>query len=82
MRDSGTYSIEAGTERVEIDHGLGIAPNIVTVTGAPDGTQVFTLASRALLLVLLPEGHGGCELVWTVGYEQPPEPEHIEEEMV
>ena len=80
MVDYGTYEVPAGAERVEIPHALGRAPNIVTVEGLPEGSKVFTLVDRALL-VLLPEGHGGRELAWTVGYEQPPEPEHIEEEM-
>ncbi len=79
MRDSGTYSIEAGAERVEIPHALGRAPNIVTVEGLPEGSKVFTLMDRALLLVL-PPGHEGCEVEWSVGYEAPPEPERDEDE--
>ncbi len=80
MQESGVYQAPAGAERVEIPHSLGVAPNVVQVSGAPDGSKVFTLENKALL-VLLPPGSGACELAWTVGYEQPPEPEHIEEEM-
>lgn len=79
LTDSGVATVPAGAERVEIPHALGRAPNIVTVEGLPEGSKVFTLADRALL-VLLPEGHGGCELVWTVGYEAPEEPERDEDE--
>jgi hypothetical protein len=79
MVDYGTYEVPAGAERAEIPHALGRAPNIVTVEGLAEGSKVFTLVDRALL-VLLPEGHGGCELVWTVGYEAPPEPERDEDE--
>lgn len=79
IEDSGTYSIEAGAERVEIAHGLGVAPNIVTVD-APDGSEVYTLGNEALL-VILPAGAAVTELRWSVGYEQPPEPKHEEEEM-
>ena len=77
--DSGVATVPAGIERFEITHNLGRAPNIVTVEGLPEGSKVFTLVDRALL-VLLPEGHGGCELVWTVGYEAPAEPERDDDE--
>lgn len=77
MRDSGTYSIEAGAERVEIPHALGRAPNIVTVEGLPEGGKVFTLMDRALLLVL-PPGSEACEVEWSVGYVEPQEPERDE----
>ena len=79
MRDSGTYSIEVGAERVEIPHALGRAPNIVTVEGLPEGSKVFTLMDRALLLVL-PPGSEACEVEWSVGYEAPVEPERDEDE--
>lgn len=80
MQESGVYRAPAGAERVEIPHSLGVAPNVVTVEGLPEGSEVFTLEDKALL-VLLPPGSEAYELAWTVGYEQPPEPEHIEEEM-
>ena len=79
MEDSGMATVPAGVERVEIAHNLGRAPNIVTVEGLPEGSKVFTLMDRALLLVL-PPGHEGCEVEWTVGYVEPPEPEHHEDE--
>jgi hypothetical protein len=75
MEDSGVATVPAGAERVEIAHNLGRAPNIVTVEGLPEGSKVFTLMDRALLLVLLPS-HEGCEVEWSVGYVEPPEPEH------
>ena len=77
MEDSGVATVPAGIERFEIAHNLGRAPNIVTVEGLPEGSKVFTLVDRALLLVL-PPGHEGCEVEWSVGYEAPPEPEHHE----
>jgi hypothetical protein len=79
MVDYGTYEVPAGAERVEIPHALGRAPNIVTVEGLPEGSKVFTLVDRALLLVL-PPGHEGCEVEWSVGYEAPAEPERDEDE--
>ncbi len=77
MEDSGVATVAAGIERFEIAHNLGRAPNIVTVEGLPEGSKVFTLMDRALLLVL-PHGHEGCEVEWSVGYVEPPEPEHHE----
>ena len=74
MEDSGVATVAAGIERFEIAHNLGRAPNIVTVEGLPEGSKVFTLMDRALLLVL-PPGHEGCEVEWSVGYVEPPEPE-------
>ena len=79
MGDSGVATVPAGIERFEIAHNLGRAPNIVTVEGLPEGSKVFTLMDRALLLVL-PSGHEGCEVEWSVGYVEPPEPEHHEDE--
>lgn len=79
MVDYGTYEVPAGAERAEIPHALGRAPNIVTVEGLPEGSKVFTLVDRALLLVL-PPGHEGCEVEWSVGYEAPVEPERDEDE--
>ncbi len=58
LTDSGVATVPAGVERVEIPHALGRAPNIVTVEGLPEGSKVFTLVDRALLLVL-PLGHEG-----------------------
>ena len=77
MEDSGVATVAAGIERVEIAHDLGRAPNVVHVTGLPDNSRVFTLDWRALLLVL-PPGHEGCEVEWSVGYEAPVEPERDE----
>ena len=77
MNDNGTYQIEAGIERVEIVHNLGRAPNVVQVNGLMNGARVFTLDWRALLIVM-PPGHEGCEVEWSVGYVEPPEPEHHE----
>ena len=77
MEDSGVATVAAGVERVEIAHNLGRAPNVVHVTGLPDNSRVFTLDWRALLLVL-PPGHEGCEVEWSVGYEAPVEPERDE----
>jgi len=79
MEDSGVATVAAGIERFEIAHNLGRAPNIVTVEGLPEGSKVFTLVDRALLLVL-PPGHEGCEVEWSVGYVEPPEPERDEDE--
>ena len=79
MEDSGVATVAAGVERVEIAHNLGRAPNVVHVTGLPDGSRVFTLDWRALLLVM-PPGHEGCEVEWSVGYEAPAEPERDEDE--
>jgi len=79
LTDSGVVTVPAGVERVEITHNLGRAPNIVTVEGLPEGSKVFTLMDRALLLVL-PPGHEGCEVEWSVGYEAPAEPERDEDE--
>ena len=79
LTDSGVATVPAGIERVEIAHNLGRAPNVVHVTGLPDGSRVFTLDWRALLLVM-PPGHEGCEVEWSVGYEAPPEPERDEDE--
>jgi len=31
-------------------------------------------------LLVMPPGHEGCEVEWSVGYEAPPEPEHDEDE--
>ena len=78
MEDSGVATVPAGVERFEIAHNLGRAPNIVTVEGLPEGSKVFTLMDRALLLVL-PPGHEGCEVEWSVGYVEPPEPERDED---
>ena len=77
MVDYGTYEVPAGRAGRDT-HALGRALNIVTVEDCRR-SKVFTLVDRALL-VLLPEGHGGCELVWTVGYEAPAEPERDEDE--
>ena len=79
MEDSGVATVPAGVERFEIAHNLGRAPNVVHVTGLPDGSRVFTLDWRALLIVM-PPGHEGCEVEWSVGYEAPPEPERDEDE--
>ena len=79
MEDSGVATVPAGVERVEIAHNLGRAPNVVHVTGLPDNSRVFTLDWRALLLVM-PPGHEGCEVEWSVGYEAPAEPERDEDE--
>jgi hypothetical protein len=79
MEDSGVATVPAGIERFEIAHNLGRAPNIVTVEGLPEGSKVFTLMDRALLLVL-PPGHERCEVEWSVGYVEPPEPERDEDE--
>ena len=79
MEDSGVATVAAGIERFEIAHNLGRAPNIVAVEGLPEGSKVFTLVDRALLLVL-PPGHEGCEVEWSVGYVEPPEPERDEDE--
>jgi hypothetical protein len=79
MEDSGVATVPAGAERVEIPHALGRAPNIVTVEGLPEGSKVFTLMDRALLLVL-PPGSEACEVEWSVGYETPAEPERDEDE--
>lgn len=79
MEDSGVATVAAGIERVEIAHNLGRAPNVVHVTGLPDGSRVFTLDWRALLIVM-PPGHEGCEVEWSVGYEAPAEPERDEDE--
>jgi hypothetical protein len=79
MEDSGVATVTAGVERVEIAHNLGRAPNVVHVTGLPDGSRVFTLDWRALLIVM-PPGHEGCEVEWSVGYEAPVEPERDEDE--
>ena len=79
LTDSGVATVPAGIERFEIPHALGRAPNIVTVEGLPEGSKVFTLVDRALLLVL-PPGHEGCEVEWSVGYEAPVEPERDEDE--
>jgi hypothetical protein len=74
MEDSGVATVAAGIERFEIAHNLGRAPNVVHVTGLPDGSRVFTLDWKALLIVM-PPGHEGCEVEWSVGYEAPAEPE-------
>ena len=79
MEDSGVATVAAGVERVEIAHNLGRAPNVVHVTGLPDDSRVFTLDWRALLIVM-PPGHEGCEVEWSVGYEAPVEPERDEDE--
>lgn len=79
MEDSGVATVAAGVDRVEIAHNLGRAPNVVHVTGLPDNSRVFTLDWRALLIVM-PPGHEGCEVEWSVGYEAPPEPERDEDE--
>ena len=79
MEDSGVATVAAGVERVEIAHNLGRAPNVVHVTGLPDDSRVFTLDRRALLLVM-PPGHEGCEVEWSVGYVELPEPERDEDE--
>lgn len=79
MEDSGVATVAAGIERVEIAHNLGRAPNVVHVTGLPDNSRVFTLDWRALLIVM-PPGHEGCEVEWSVGYAEPPEPERDEDE--
>ena len=79
MEDSGVATVAAGIERFEIPHALGRAPNIVTVEGLPEGSKVFTLMDRALLLVL-PPGSEACEVEWSVGYEAPAEPERDEDE--
>jgi hypothetical protein len=79
MEDSGVATVAAGVERVEIAHNLGRAPNVVHVTGLPDNSRVFTLDWRALLIVM-PPGHEGCEVEWSVGYEAPAEPERDEDE--
>jgi len=44
-----------------------------------DDSRVFTLDWRALLIVM-PPGHEGCEVEWSVGYEAPVEPERDEDE--
>ena len=79
MEDSGVATVPAGVERVEIAHNLGRAPNVVHVTGLPDNSRVFTLDWKALLIVM-PPGHEGCEVEWSVGYEAPVEPERDEDE--
>ncbi len=75
LTDSGVATVPAGIERFEIAHNLGRAPNVVHVTGLPDNSRVFTLDWRALLIVM-PPGHEGCTIEWSVGYEAPAEPEH------
>jgi hypothetical protein len=79
LTDSGVATVPAGVERVEIAHNLGRAPNVVHVTGLPDGSRVFTLDWRELLIVM-PPGHEGCEVEWSVGYEAPADPERDEDE--
>jgi hypothetical protein len=74
MQDSGIYKIEGGQQSVTIPHGLGVVPNIVEVSGVPDGSQIFTLENTAILVILPPNYEGG-EVAWMVGYERPPEPE-------
>ena len=75
IKDSGVAAVPQGAERVEIQHSLGIAPNIVTVN-APEGSRVYTLSNEALLIIL-PPGAAVGELAWCVGYERPLEPEPV-----
>ncbi|HKM25620.1 MAG TPA: hypothetical protein VJY40_08290 [Corynebacterium sp.] len=79
MEDSGVATVPAGVERFEITHNLGRAPNVVHVTGLPDNSRVFTLDWRALLLIIPPDSEA-CEVEWSVGYVEPPEPERDEDE--
>lgn len=74
IEESGIAIVPEGAERVVIPHHLGVAPNIVEVD-APEGSEIFTLANTALLIILPEPAGEGLEISWSVGYEAPAETE-------
>lgn len=80
IQESGVVSVPEGAEGITIPHSLRVAPNVVEVDGAPEGSQIFTLTNQALLIIFPAQLEEAIELDWSVGYEAPVEVELEEPE--